>query len=533
MKLGNKGFSIDKNSLTPEELLKHRQNLTVKPLSNPDYDFGKIRPFKIFTEDKTHLHVPRFYGLTNIPGAASTPKSFAPTTDIDIEFVGELRAPQKPIIKTTLETLQSKGGGVICAGCGVGKTVMGLYIISVIGKKTLIIVHKEFLMNQWKERIEEYLPYARVGIIQGAIKDVEDKDIVIGMLQTISLKTDFTEDFFYDYGLTIVDECHRISAEKFSQALPKIASEYMLGLSATPQRADGLSKVFHWYLGDTCYKFVRGKEHEVIVRRILMTHTAFKEKLNFRGKPNQALMLNDLYMIPSRNNIIFRELVPVIQSGRQILILSDRREHLEMLKRMVDGAKICTTGYYVGGMKEWDLKESESKQVIFGTMQMAKEGLDIPGLNTLFMVLLGTANIEQAVGRILRKKEHLEKLIVDFVDQHSCFNNQGSRRLAYYKKANNDYSIVNVFYDKGIYQKEVVLEKAPPKKTVAKKTITTKKTTQQSKKSTNQSGSLADYSVDDESLINEANMCMYDDMDNRDAAEEIPEKVCYFDDNDD
>lgn len=471
IKLTNRGYVIYKDTVDKKTLKNHIENLTVKPLVNSDYNFGKIRPFRNYSENQKKLYIPRFYGQRVLPNWQDIPRQFAPNFDIDIKFNGQLRPPQKPIVKATLETLEKEGGGVICAGCGVGKTIMALYISTVIGKKTLIVVHKEFLMNQWRERIAEYIPTARVGTIQGPIKNTKDKDIVLAMLQTISLKDEFSRESFHEFGLTIVDECHHISAEKFSRALPKISSEYMLGLSATPQRADGLSKVFHWYLGNICYKYQRENEHQVVVRRILMKHSAFKEKLNFRGKPNQAIMLNDLFQMKSRNNIIFGELMEVIQTGRQILVLSARREHLEMLKDMIDAAKICTTGFYVGGMKESALKDSEDKQVIFATMQMAQEGLDIPGLNALFMVLLGTANIEQAVGRILRKKENIDKVIVDFVDMHSCFERQGTRRIAFYKKSN--YQIINVFYEQGSYVKEQQMVIKKTTKTAKKKTADT------------------------------------------------------------
>jgi superfamily II DNA or RNA helicase len=100
------------------------------------------------------------------------------------------------------------GGGLLEVATGSGKTVMALNIISRVGKKTLIIVHKEFLANQWKERIEEYIPSATVGRIQGTTFDVEGKDIVIGMIQTL-YNRDYGETAFAEFGLTIIDEVHK------------------------------------------------------------------------------------------------------------------------------------------------------------------------------------------------------------------------------------------------------------------------------------------------------------------------------------
>jgi hypothetical protein len=121
-------------------------------------------------------------------------------------------------------------------------TVMGLKIISLLHKKTLILVHKEFLMNQWIERINEFLPGARVGKIQAQVMDIENKDIVIGMIQTLYDK-DYPGNTFTSFGLTIIDEVHRIGSEQFSKTLTKIVTPYMLGISATVDRKDKLTKV--------------------------------------------------------------------------------------------------------------------------------------------------------------------------------------------------------------------------------------------------------------------------------------------------
>jgi superfamily II DNA or RNA helicase len=109
------------------------------------------------------------------------------------------------------------GGGLLELPCAWGKTSGSLYILSQIKKKTIVIVHKEFLMNQWIERIQQFLPKARVGKIQGPIIDIDDKDIVIGMLQSLSMK-EYPTSTFESFGLTIIDEVHHISSEVFSNS---------------------------------------------------------------------------------------------------------------------------------------------------------------------------------------------------------------------------------------------------------------------------------------------------------------------------
>ena len=113
------------------------------------------------------------------------------------------------------------GGGIISVPCGYGKTVIALYIAAKLNLKTLVVVHKEFLVNQWKERIEQFIPDAEIGRIQSKIVKSQNKDIVIGMLQSISM-IDYDDDLFNDFGLVIYDECHHLGAEVFSNIFVSI-----------------------------------------------------------------------------------------------------------------------------------------------------------------------------------------------------------------------------------------------------------------------------------------------------------------------
>ena len=160
----------------------------------------------------------------------------------------------------------------------------------------MIIVHKEFLLRQWLERIEQFLPTARVGKIQWSVIDIIDKDIVIGMLQSLSMK-DYPEKLFDDFGFTIYDEVHHIGAQVFSRALFRNVSQYSLGLSATMKRKDGLSKVFKMFLGDVVYKKERKGEDNVLVRAIEYFHEDeeySKVVLNYRGQTNYTSMIKNL-----------------------------------------------------------------------------------------------------------------------------------------------------------------------------------------------------------------------------------------------
>ena len=166
--------------------------------------------------------------------------------DIDIKFSSELRDKQKPVVKKFIKEAKEKGGGIISVPCGFGKTVLSLYLISKLKKKTIVIVHKEFLMNQWEERIQYFLPDAKIGKLQGDVIKIKDCDIVLGMLQSISMR-DYDLELFSDFGFVIYDECHHLGAEVFSKSLSKVTCKYTLGLSATPDRSDGLTKCLNGF----------------------------------------------------------------------------------------------------------------------------------------------------------------------------------------------------------------------------------------------------------------------------------------------
>ena len=321
-------------------------------------------------------------------------------------------------------------------------TVLSLNIISHLKKKTFIIVHKEFLMNQWIERIQQFLPKARVGKIQGPIIDIDDKDIVIGMLQSLSMK-EYPASTFESFGLTIIDEVHHISSEVFSNSLFKLVTKYMLGLSATMNRKDGTTKVFKMFLGDVIFKGKRDEAREVVVHAIKyeVDDDEFNEvKLDYRGNPAYSTMISKLCEYNRRTEFILKIVTDMlsINPNQQIMILAQYKNILKYLHDAIAHRNIATVGYYIGGMKEQALKATEGKKVVIATYAMAAEALDIKTLTTLIMATPKT-DIEQSVGRILREK-HSRPIVVDIIDSHDLFQNQWRKRKTFYKKEN--YKII-------------------------------------------------------------------------------------------
>ena len=450
--LGPNGYTIYKDCLEKPDIRLLREELNVRPyipkspIQTPAYP--------VFRENDQKFFLPRYYGLKNY--GAPEENRLPPGTNIHVPFVGDLRDYQLHIVDVYKKAAADVGGGLLEIPCGRGKTVIALKIISEMKKKTLVIVHKGFLLNQWIERITQFLPTARVGRIQGQVMDIEEKDIVIGMLQSLSMK-EYPATLFHSFGLTIVDECHHISSEVFCRSLQKIITAYTLGLSATMNRKDGLTKVFKMFLGEIVYSEERENTDQVLVKAIQyeVDNTDFNEMCyDYRGNPAYSTMISKLCAFSPRSEFLLQVLTKELAAAKeiglamQVMILAHNKNLLTYLHDAIQHRGIATVGYYVGGMKETALKASETCQVIIATYAMAAEALDIKTLTTLILATPKT-DIVQAVGRILRIK-HERPMVIDLIDSHEVFLSQWQKRRKYY--TSNQYKIMHT--KSGLYASE-------------------------------------------------------------------------------
>lgn len=445
--LGKKGYTILKSELSVEDLQFLKNDLHVKPQNfSIKSNAAESSPFSVFRENEKKIYIPRFYGIERY----GLPKKcdISSGEDIQVNFTKSLRDYQTNIVDVYINYVNqpiynnsdsSLGyGGILEVPCGRGKTVMALKIISLIQKKTLIIVHKEFLMNQWIERIEEFLPGTRVGKIQGPTFDVDDKEIVIGMLQTLYDK-EFPLNSFGCFGMTIVDEVHRIGSEQFSKTLFKTVTPYMLGISATVDRKDNLTHVLYMFIGKKIYSEERKDEDPVVVQAIeyKTNDEEFNDVLlDYVGNPKYSSMISKISNYGPRSDFILKVMKTLINqySESQVMVLCHNRSMLTYFYDSIVYQNFATVGYYVGGMKQKDLQETENKQIVLATYAMAAEALDIKSLSILIMASPKT-DITQSVGRILRVK-HENPIIVDIIDSHDMYQSQWNRRKQFYKKCN-------------------------------------------------------------------------------------------------
>ena len=404
--LSRQGYKLKKDDLSEQQIQQLKKDLTAKP--NMVQGFGppnqKPVQYPIYLESNSSYYIPRFYGLKTF----GQPKkdNLDDGLPINIEFQGSLRPEQLPIQKLYLD---QQGGGIISLKCGGGKTVLALSIIASLKRKTIVLVHKDFLMTQWRERILQFLPDAKIGKIQQDTVDVENKDIVLAMVQSVSVK-EYPQEVFDQFGLAVFDECHHLGAEIFQRCMSKVQSKYMLGLSATPKRKDRCSKVFEWYIGPIAYMTKDKNTDYIEVNIFKFNDTDIKYsrvETTFNGKACCPKMINNICNYEPRTYHIIEKIIEYYNEGRDVLYLSDRRNNLEFIYNKLKKINI-DSGFYVGGMKPNELRNSQEKQVILGTFSMASEGMDIPKLNT---IILGSpkSDIVQSVGRILRQKKESRK----------------------------------------------------------------------------------------------------------------------------
>ena len=202
--INNLGYFILLKSIPDHFLENIRRNLYVKPIENANFGGGADTSFPVFRISKTKVYLPRYYGIT----VYGPPKRNTITDGsmVNLKFEGTLREIQQTTIDETLKTFEEFGGGLISLDTGLGKTVVALKLIELIKVKTLIIVHAEFLLEQWKARIKQYLPDAKIGVIQQDLCQTSDVDITIAMIQTL-VKREYPKGTFDTFGMMQIDEC--------------------------------------------------------------------------------------------------------------------------------------------------------------------------------------------------------------------------------------------------------------------------------------------------------------------------------------
>ena len=382
-------------------------------------------------KDNNRLYIPR--ALVNSSGLAISGE----WEKINVETSIKYRDGQKETIDTFMQALAQRSpyGGILQAVTGAGKTVMAIDIIRRLGLKTLIVVPRTSLMAQWFNRVQEYSNLngiADIGVVQGQTREYQNKSVVIAMIHTLAQQLEnFPKEFYHAFGTVIFDECHTVGAETFSRTAPMFRCKYRVGLSATPRRQDGMDKVFYWHLGPITARFTKLQANAKV--RVIPYVGSDTDHVGcvWGGNLNLGRFLNRVAKSEGRLNLLTRIVATLDSKGHDILVLSDRIQHLrslkfELMERGISGDKI---GMLIGNEKQLD------KKIILGTYGSAGMGVDIPRLTALVLAT-PRADIEQAVGRVLRQGT---PIIVDIVDVMSgIMLGWAGARMKYYRKITND-----------------------------------------------------------------------------------------------
>jgi len=340
--------------------------------------------------------------------------------DISFEFSGTLR----PFQETAVEKQLPENEGVLCAPTGSGKTVIGIYMIAKRKQPTLIIVHTRELLDQWTDRIKTFLniPEKNIGHIGNGCLD-EDKPITIALIQTLNKHPEIVNN----YGFLIIDECHRTPSRTFTAAVKNFEGRYILGLSATPYRRDGLSKIIEWYSGPIRHKI---EPRDLINTGHITSVEAVIRKTNFIASMDDpsaeySTMLQEISQNEERNQMIIDDVWKAAGQGETCLILSDRKAHCHELKKLM--GNLWNTEILTGDTPTKERKQivkdtnAGKIEVLIATSQLIGEGFDCKELSVLFltMPIRFSGRVIQYLGRVLRPAKGKERaLVFDYFDQN-------------------------------------------------------------------------------------------------------------------
>ncbi len=405
------------------------QKLTVCPRASGSPKVVPV-PFPVYHETETHLLLPKFLGLQWCGAPERDERSSGEKEEF--VFQGTLsntkERPQQQAHDLCFKQLGETGGALLVLPCGFGKTVVSLAVAASLKRKTLVIVTSVELARQWMERIAQFLG-CEVGMIQED-KYCTDKPVTVAMLQTLLRRKPDLSPF----GTCIADEAHHVAARSFSQVMPLVPCRYILGLSATPNRKDGLKRVLFWTLGPLAFKAERQDSDSPNVMQCVVTEGARRVITYKNGEVGRSKMITLLTQDGSRNRFIVHMVNMVLRtnSQRKVLMLTERREQAKALVELLQAQWSC--GIMLGGMKEADIEREKEAQVLLSTYHYCSEGFDLPRLDTL-VLLSPRSDVEQSVGRVLRQHPDKQKpLILDFVDNFSVFEPQSEKRISYYRK---------------------------------------------------------------------------------------------------
>jgi len=345
-------------------------------------------------------------------------------TPITVEFKGQLRTSQEEAVQEILK----HDDGILCAPTAFGKTTVAAWLIAERKVNTLILVHRQQLLDQWQERLAMFLnvPTASIGHVGGG-KMRRTGCIDVAVIQSLYQK-DTVKDYVAEYGQIIVDECHHISAFTFEQVMKQVKAKYVTGLTATPTRKDGHHPIIYMQCGPARFAM----STRAMTEATPFEHWVIPRHTDFQISPGLTeVTIQDVYAALSsdslRNSLIADDIVKAIDMGRSPLLLTNRTEHLQYFATALDGT-VKHLFVLKGGMGKKQRRQiaeamaavpDDESRVILATGSYIGEGFDDARLDTLFlaMPISWKGTLQQYVGRLHRLHDNKRVVqVYDYVD---------------------------------------------------------------------------------------------------------------------
>ncbi|CAN7196546.1 TOTE conflict system archaeo-eukaryotic primase domain-containing protein [Rossellomorea sp. LjRoot5] len=430
------GVFINKSEL-PAFILKKFMDAAV--LKNPAFYKAQAKrlsthqiPRVINCSEQTddHLILPRgcLENVLSICGEYDISYSLQDETFVGDRLNTEFKGTLFPQQAEAVEYLSQHDNGVLSATTGFGKTVIGAAMIERRAANTLIIVHRKQLMEQWKTSLSSFLHVETTSIGEiGGGKHKPGGLIDIATIQSLTSKEE-NLNLIKKYSHIIVDECHHISAFTFERVLKEANAKYVLGLTATPTRKDGLHPIMTMQCGPIRYK-VSAKEQAKVHS---FDHILLPRLIMSAKKKDDATiqeLMNELQTDEKRNALIFNDVLQALEEGRSPIILTERQKHIDLLEEKLKGfaKNIIVLKGGLGKKEEQarllQLKETsdDEERVIIATGKYIGEGFDDPRLDTLFLTMPVSwkGTLQQYVGRLHRTYHSKKEVkVYDYVDRN-------------------------------------------------------------------------------------------------------------------
>ena len=431
--------------------------LTVMPVASMPRSFVKPMTL-VYRQDskKTSIGVPRFWGLSMF-GSPTKDHRVDAKYEGPTKFLGTLKDMQVKAVEQTQTYFRTWGGATMIADCGFGKTATAIALGCFSGQKCLILCNREILMDQWVDAIQKFCGPTTVGYIQRWPYNKGPQDgtltvrptdtnlfetclFTVGSIQSFS-ECEYPKDLYKKFGLVIIDEMHHIAAKSLVHVVPLFHARRVLGLTATPNRSDGLEDVLYWLTGPVSFVYQRTPEVTGVRGSVIVTHVVFtqglqKEIMYKDGSLGIASMMTELSNDDTRNECLEFLIRKALEHRAKVMVVVSHVAHGKLLfDRNITEKQAIMCGPHQMPEKAKD----PDTRIVFATYSLLEEGYDDPKLDALVLAM-PRSRVQQTIGRVERSHPGKQvPWVLDLTDAFSMFPAMHYKRKSFYKSRGFSY----------------------------------------------------------------------------------------------